>query len=396
MSDTVNLIELWRARLATISANANELSESEASRRIRAGLRDGRFSGETQIQAQRSIDLINGLSDDFLRLATAVDDAQAASKGGLFDSRERRKEVVESLLLGPSIRRPGTGVALAQRGLLNEATPFEQLTPEQLLQRMQAAFSDARDITARIDTAQSEASATWSGLKQDHEALRARATALGVHGDEPPFPDMRSASSDPLKALAGLDAVRRTLQAWAHKLLGMEQERQQVQALLDHAKSAMAELLALHENFEDQSDRASALLGTVHNTPLSVEHIDTLQSWMRTLQSSSDRGQWTAAGVGAQRLNQALREARSMLDQAIDRLATQLAVWGELEGRFKALRAKAKVVELDGWDQTRVHAIHEQVAQKLNHRPLDTQSIEQDLLQYADLLRSGRQDISEK
>jgi hypothetical protein len=392
--DAADLLATWKQRLAAISANANELSEAESTKRIRIRAREGRYQGVTKHRAEEAIGQISTLRDDYLLLANVVDEAAQAHQGGIFTTRESRDEKVIALLCSPSISRSAGQVPLEKRTLLGSASRHDQITPDQLLKLMQQEFEAARDLLAEIDAAESKGTAELDGLRHDFSGMEARAAKLKVDSSRPSFIELQDLQSDPLNAQAGMDSLKRGLQTWAASLDELEHVRVSAEEAVNRAKGALGELHRLSDEYQTHRGHLKELF--VESTETSLKLIpntqsDMLSSWCETLENMLMAGQWHAVNVGADRLNAAMSEAIGNVNRAIAQAQTRCAVVDELKGQFVALRAKEKtLLGADAPTEASV-ALRAQIDTTLKARPIDIEDARSLLQQYQNiLLASGR------
>ncbi|PRC90830.1 hypothetical protein [Solimicrobium silvestre] len=373
--DVVELIATWKQRLAAITANANELSEAESTKRIRIRAREGRYQGLTQQRAEAAIAQISMLRDDYLLLARVVDEAVQAHQGGLFTSRETRDEKVVALLCSPSISRATGPVPIEKRTLLGSANHHDQMTPDQLLTLMQKEFELARDLLNAIDSAEAEGALELDGLRHDFVGMEERAARLQAGSDRPSFIELQDLQSDPLNAKAGMDSLKRGLQAWSASLDDLEHVRVSAQDAVVRAKTALGDLNRLSGDYQMQLMQFKELFG--ESTPLKLMpgmQIEMLSSWCGTLENMLIAGQWNAVNVGASRLNIAMNEAIGNVNLAIAEVQTKCAEVDELKGHFNALRAKEKALfgqEVQGVANEAASLLRGQIEAMLKSRPLD-------------------------
>jgi len=392
MSDPEELIATWRQRLAAITANANELSDAESTKRIRIRAREGHYSGVTRQRAEQAIAQLSTLTDDYLLLARVVDSAMQEQQGSMFASRESKTEKVLELLEGPSIVRPAGRVPLKNRSLLGSALEKNEMTPSQLLTCMQLEFGQARDTFEQIDRAEQLGQSELAELRNDYAQMEQRALRLGAAADRPSFIELQNQQSDPLSASAGLESLKRSLSAWAATLDSLEQARTQSESALARAKEVLEELRRLAQACESQLAQVGALLGpeaAAAVKPASLSQIGMLQSWWETLESSLAAGQWSAVNVGASRINAALDETVAGLRGGIAQARGRCVEFDELEGRFSALKAKERALRERGDSALDCRALREQIEAALRARPVALTDARELLRRYQDLLAQG-------
>jgi chromosome segregation ATPase len=312
--------------------------------------------------------------DDYLLLARVLEDANQIQRGGLFTSRDSKTEKIKALLEGPSITRQNGKVPLDKRTLLGSARDVEELTPQQLLERMQKSFEQARDIFIDIDAAMSKGVHELAELRADFARMEERATSLKAPTDRPSFIELQDLQSDPLNAHAGLESLKRGLKAWARNLDEIESARTSAQAEVERAKHALAQLQGLDTEHRQLSVKLAQWLdlATLPAAPaVSKSQMDMLAGWVETLASNLQQGQWQAVTVGVKRLNLALDEAISTAHRVLAQVRNQTQEMEDLAGLYKALKAKDhRLSHRDRADQTRKD-LSTRIDEYFSQRPLD-------------------------
>ena len=389
MIDATALLATWKQRLAAISANTNELSEAENTKRIRIRAREGRYQGLTRQRAEEAIAKISALRDDYLLLAGLVDEASLAHLGGLFSTRESRDEKVIALLCSPSIARSAGLVPLEKRTLLGMANQHDQMTPEQLLQLMQDEFEGARDLLCQIDSAEEKGAQELDGLRRDFAGMAERAGRLKADASRPSFIELQDLQSDPLNAQAGMESLKRGLQAWAASLDELEHVRTGAEQAVARAQTALQELNNRCAVLDTLIQQVNELFGestAVTVSPVPATQTEMLHSWCETLESMLQAGQWHAVNVGAGRLNGAMTEAIGNVNRAIAEAQARCAAAEDMKGHFHALRAKEKALFGAAANEANA-ALRERINTALKTRPLDVDAARAALLDYQNALQ---------
>lgn len=390
MSDLEDTLALWRDRVAIISSNINELNTRESTKRVRIRARQGQYSGDTRKRAELAISLLGTLSDDYLLLANAVATAGDALHGGFFLTREGRSERLNSLLGPGSIARPNGAVPLENRTLLGSANGVERLSPQQLLERMEAAFASARDDLREIDDAEQANKTAVADLRQEYERLEALSIALGVTtSDRPSFIQLQGLESDPLAAAAGIDATRRALDTWARLIGDAQKAKEEAAAGISKAGGMLGELRGLSESFDAERGKVEAMLGPALAAELTVvpsDTVRTLSSWFESLSGSLTEGHWSAVNVGLSRFETALRDAITAARKAVAGARAKTDELDDLRGRFTALKAKESAVTLQTGKAPDTAAIRGEITEALAARPVNLQAATDRMRQYQTLL----------
>jgi chromosome segregation ATPase len=392
--DAVELLALWKQRLAAITANANELSEAESTKRIRIRVREGRYQGMTKQCAEAAIATISRLRDDYLLLARVIDEAVQAHQGGLFTSRETRNEKVAALLCSPSISRAAGAVPLEKRTLLGSANRHEKMTPDQLLALMQQEFESARDLLNKIDSVEAKGKAELDGLRRDFAGMEERAARLQASSGQPSFIELQDVQSDPLNAQSGMDSLKRGLRTWSGSLDELEHVRVSAQEAVARARTALDDLKRLSGDYQTQLVHLKELFGESAMATLTLApgtQLEMLSSWCGTLENMLIAGQWSAVSVGAGRLNIAMSEAIGNVNRAIAEAQTRCAEADELKGHFIALRAKEKSLFGPGTPNEAASLLRGQIDAAINFRPLELDEARALIQKYQNImLAAGR------
>jgi hypothetical protein len=388
--DTEELVRSWRDRLAAVTRNANDLSEVEFTKRIRNRLREGHYAGVTQVRAAAALDRLSSLMDDYLLLARVIEEAIEAGNAGFLSSREARDTKVRALLEGPSIQRPTVRVPLHERELLGAALQRDRLTPQALLAAMQEAFREARDVLTEIDAAEQQGSTGLADLRRDYSAMAERAQSLQAPSDRPSFVELQDLQSDPLGSHEGLAALRRGLQTWSLRLSELEQARSVAQTGVTRAREGLSELQRLNDLRARHAQGVRELLGTdaaasLQASPLSL---GTLAGWCDAIENSLRAQEWHAVNVGLSRLQPALDGAVAAQHRLIAAALASSAEVDELQGRFRALKAKERSLRARGTLPASCGERRAELEAVLASRPLDLRELQNALLRYQDLLQT--------
>ncbi|MBC3861566.1 hypothetical protein H8K32_05585 [Undibacterium jejuense] len=385
MSNIDDSLAVWQQRLAAISTNANELADAESTKRIRIKLRAGNYSGLSKAKAEQATAQLSTLVDDYLLLAKIVDEALNIAQHSLFMSSSTREDKIFALLEGSSIVRTTGQVSIKNRDLLGSAAQSSQLTPAALLLIMQNEFEQARDSLNQLDLAESRGAEALVGIKHDYSLMEQRAKGLKAESDRPSFIEIQGLQADPLNALDGIEALRRSLSVWAAKLDDLERTRLSAEKEVEQAKLTLNELRDLELTYHSQCENLSHLCGAQTLSTLKMpgtSPIAMLQSWCETLENSLHAGQWSAVLVGMSRLQLAMTQAQADLNRAIAEVQTRCAEVDELKGRFAAYKAKDQTLIMQhGIDQRR-QQLRVQIETDLLMRPLDLENLRVKVSQY--------------
>jgi hypothetical protein len=230
----------WSERLAVITRNANELSEAEATKRVRNRLREGGYSGQTQEQANMAVQSLRDLMDYYLMLAQVIEQANQEMKGGLFELQSARAAKVMALLNAPSVALPRVNVPLSQRGLLTQEESATKAKPAEVLAAMEALFVRANDIFTTIDSAAADMAHKEQAMRGKTTALAGRMVALALDPAQiPPF-ETQVDSGNPLESLAALAGYQHLLEGLETQVAALESQHNAVVQALPAARCSCA------------------------------------------------------------------------------------------------------------------------------------------------------------
>lgn len=379
----------WSTKLAVITRNANELSEAEATKRIRNRLRDGTYTGLTRDKAGAAVQSLRDLMDDYLVLAHIVELANQQIKGGLFDLQSVRAAKVMALLNGPSVALPAVHVPLAQRGLLTQADSGAKTTPAAVLAAMETAFTLANDIFAAIDSAE-------TALGQKEQAMRAQAAGLAqrlvkLNLDPAQIPPLTGNVdlTNPLERLDGLGAYQRSLDALAAQLDTLEKQRAQVGQALAAARARITELATMRTAFESAQTEAQDKFGSppLSGLPaITQAALDDKAVWLDGLENNLALGRFAAVLAGVRNVDAALDDLAARATAQLAQARKDLDVLDDVRGRFKALRAKAAAVA-SGTLNPDLATLEQVIAAAFKARPIPLAQLQTNVSKYEVALR---------
>lgn len=400
MSATGQLLAEWQDKLAIIARNANELSDSECSKRIRNRLRDGRYSGLTRERASVAVQNLTALMDDYLVLARVVEDAVEQNKGTFLSTREGREGRVRELLEGASVELPAVHVPLPIRDLLTSAALTQRTTPTLLLQAMQAAFAEARDVISEIDQVENNFPSALAELQGEERELVRVAESLGIIRPDMPVLDLVVDNVDPLQSVGLVNEKRRILATWSLELTQLEQTKTRAMAAQVRVREQLAQLEnLLQERGELEVESAQVFGVEMRSSDPEVcpEHMADLKVWMVNLERHLAEHRWLAVLTGLGHLEEVVcaRVAAAKRDKTAS--GAGLEDFSDLKGRFKALKMKAQVMlgrELVG--RSELEELESFIAEGFRVHPVRLALLKQRIAEYEERLlpRSGQNSVS--
>jgi hypothetical protein len=345
-------LSAWRERMTTISRNLMELNESESTRAIRNQARNpGRpYEGLTASQVREALDALDALWQDYLVLSAVIDRAtELGRRSGVFHDYGRE---IQELLAGPSVELPAVNVPMPDRGLLDSAERKDKMTPGALLEAMLQAFARARDVLTRVAQAQSQSQPRIEALEKEAAALGDLARSLGEAPDAAgPGEDLLSrAAADPLALARDVDEAAARLARRREALDALAKERGKVEQGLGDAAQVLQELGAVLVGSRDAlvQAREKILEPEGLSEPMDDAGRQGLADWLDTLRTTFAGGRWRAAKVGLDRWGAAADAALAAERQRLAANRAALDERAELQGRFKALRAKGDALARRG------------------------------------------------
>lgn len=347
------LLTDWQHKAIAANQNLLDLYDLPAYQRLNGvGNPPSNVTGITQQQASTALTAIDRLFEDLELLNQTLD-----------RSRRLRRELpaffindidllsIEQLLIGQSVQLSNIQTPIAQRNLLSSSQQLEMISLAELLDRMMANFTTARDVFSAIEIAWTELESKLIITHQSLIELPQLAQKLQV-----PFPQslitaqtnfenlQSQIDRDPL----GIDRtftqdLTPLIDRIRDELTTLDLQRQQLQSDFAAASEYLRQLSQINQDSIESSTASQAKI--IHNLPvclpLGAEELIELELWLGRLVTKFDAGLIPPVRVGLtnwlDRVQHDLITARSAL--AANRLP--LATRQELRGRLDALTAKA-------------------------------------------------------
>jgi hypothetical protein len=355
----------WRDRLAAASRNVSELTELPefAAARAAAG-----GSGRMAEAARGLVATADELWQGVLLLGGALERADHARKGGsrLWRGEETAQEVL-AILRGPSIKVDLADAPVLHRRLLAGPRNTAVVSPDALLQAMDAGFDRAREGLARM----AEAS-------QREAALRARVTAALAKLPAPDLFAERLAVAglpDPLDRLDALEGLATALEAAAAAIergrAGLAAARRDLEAV--QAAAAKAEAVA-------KACRAAILSAL---PPTDANAVAELAAWLDQIGRTLATGRADAAAIGLANWQKQRAQVAGAIQAVAESATSRLSRLDDLRARLPALRAKQRARATPG---ATLDALAEQARATLAAVPVDLDAAARDLAAYQSAL----------
>ena len=328
----------WRTRLAAASRNVAELSELPEFMTLKAAARAAPAGAP---EAQRLVATVDELWQGVLLLGEAVGRAEAARAAATRRWMPASLDAVVQILDGPSI-----GIALGaspvlHRRLLGQATDTAWVSPNRLLETMEAAFDGARTSLARISTARDTQAALRASLSAGVDSLagdgrpEAGALASRLAGCD---------AADPLTALTQLEVLRPDIDAATFAAAQARAARSRATQALGQARTRLTQLTEQGAQAGQAASAAAALVaGAVPAGP--AAQAGELPGWLDRLQRTLEAGRTEAFMLGLGSWTVLADQVAAGWQDILDRSAASVGLRDELRGRFGALQAKHRARE---------------------------------------------------
>ena len=240
---------------------------------------------------------------------------------------------------GPSCCRRRIFRWLSAR-LLSGSQQTESTTADELLQRMMAAYMQAKDAVLAVSRA-------WSELAAELDKTEARMRRLGADADaDRMLGETRGKiQADPLGALEYLSNHVGPMIAQAEQRIAGQQ---QVERTLRQAQAQWSALLAGHAESVTAAAECTSRFAAVAGAtcPVPEDRLDALKAWLDRLDARRADGAPAALAVGLKNWC-ATAEAYARQDLAVCAgYSSAREARRELRGRLDALKAKARVYGL--------------------------------------------------
>lgn len=368
------LLAEWKNLLDIASQNLIELQDLPTYQRL-VGSRGYRKVELVGVSAKRvipALEAMNELFEHFDLLSQTVDKANDLRLSlPRFLASEQKINEIKHLLVGASIHLPAMKTPLAQRGLLTAAETKNAITPKQLLQVMNDAFSVARDAVLSIE-------AIWTQLDTN---IYSAYTELKNLENVFPVDEIQairhkidlisqSVETDPLGVIGDWEQeVNLPLKKLKADLENKLRQQTQAKEKLAKAQQLFEELTEIHKRAKTTFAERQEKIVEYHilHNPLPDEQITALGEWLARLDSKFALGLVNPVMVGLENLIKKIKEYIDLEKLALETNQAALDMRCELRGRLDALSAKALARGLA--EHTVLSEIAQQAKQLLYSRP---------------------------
>lgn len=352
------LIADWKNKVNIAGQNLLELQELPTYQRLCGsfGFPPVKLTGITQTRVTPALEAMNDLFQHFDLLVQTVDKAiKLRKQSPRFLSIPKLAEIIQ-LLTGDSIELPMVQTPLAQRELLTGAETTTKITPTQLLQVMQNAFSVARDAVLAVDDAWTQMEVMLADAEAQIFSMQNLAASLN-----------QDCQSELIQAASTIASLRQSIEQDPLGTSAVFQEH--VQPILAKVKATLDQRIKQHNQIRDKLAIAHNLLQQlkeIHSLaiaafaecqdkvldhsillpPLSEEQIEALRQWLMKLETKLAEGLVNPIIVGLDNWTIKAREYIASEQQAYAVNNAPLQTRRELRGRIDALQAKALARQL--------------------------------------------------
>lgn len=346
------LIADWKNKINIAGQNLLELQELPAYQRLCGGFGfpPVKLTGITATRVTPALEAMNDLFQHFDLLVQTIDKAiKLRHQLPRFLSTQKNSEIAQ-LLTGASIELPMVQTPLAQRELLTGADT-NKITPAQLLEVMQNAFSVARDAVLAVDDAWTHLDVMLADAEAQIFILQNLAISLN-----------QDCQSELIQAASAIASLRRSIEQDPLGTSAVYQ--QQVQPLLAQVKATLDQLIKQQNQIREKMAIAHNLLEQLKEfhtkaiaafaecqdkvldhsillPPLPEEQIEALRQWLMKLETKLAEGLVNPIIVGLDNWTIKAREYIASEQQAYAVNNAPLQTRQELRGRLDALQAKA-------------------------------------------------------
>jgi hypothetical protein len=347
------LLTDWQQKVDAANQNLIDLYDLPAYQRLNGmGNPPSNVTGVTQVRASAALTALDRLFENIELLTRPIILAQKLRRElPTFFVNDQDLQEIERLLTGESIQLSSIQTPLAQRGLLSSSQQTLAISPSELLERMMASFTIARDTLVAIETAWTQLE---SKLIDTHQLLielqqLARTLQVSVSGSvlaaETKFTELQlQIERDPLGVNDTFTQdLLPTIERSRSELIALDRHRQQLTTDFITARQDLDRLNRLNREAIDVAAETRSKIQ--HDLPLSdpipAAELTELALWLERLSAKYAAGIIAPVRVG---LTNWLDRKSAYLTFAESALAANrlpLDTRQELRGRLDALAAKA-------------------------------------------------------
>ncbi len=363
-------------------------------------LRGATLSGDTARRWAEASAAMATLWEQFATYRGLVDRAREvrARRG-----RPGEEELAEltALLTDPVVELDSQQIPIERRGITGPAEVTQRITLDDLLGRMNAAFTMVTDVLATAEAAWSAAIGRLDPLEQDLHAVSVQAESVAAAD--------RSVTAEVNRLRDELAAARELVltdvltAAKADPLPG-------IAARLGALRTRLGELVALRDSFDGRLAALERVLSDVEAVEADARRAHTvvlekianpgipaptargsarLRSRIEALAARRDSGDWASLATEVDELDRAGADTLDAARRALRAASGLLDRRGELRGRLEAYRVKA--ARLGYGEDLAMEKLHEQARELLFTAPCDLPAATRALNRYQQALQDREQ-----
>jgi hypothetical protein len=341
----------WNGRLEAVAGNLLWLQNDVTYQMLTGsgGAARVNLSGETAARVDPALATVRNLFSHFDMLRSTVDRAADIRKGlpaffGFGAGSGQRLGEMATLLFGRSIQLPMTAIPAGQRTLLSGSRTTQDLSPEEALQAMTAAFAAARDAVVAVDQA-------WRKLAEGIDRTETQLAGINAPstGATASLADIhrrlqairKALSTDPFRAL---DELTRQVEPKLAEVVKEAEAAERTRRELLQARAQLEALETLHRDSVQASEQLRAKVVAGPSLPGAPEEagIVRLRGWLDQLDCRCAEGAFQQVATGLQHWRAAAQACGDTERSANGAIRATLHMRSELRGRLDALKAKAR------------------------------------------------------
>ena len=347
------LLTDWQQKIDAANQNLIDLYDLPAYQRLSGmGNPPSNVTGTTQQRSSAALTAIDRLFEDIELLNQPIILARNLRQElPNFFVDEHDLQEINRLLMGQSIQLSSIQTPLAQRDLLSSSQQILAISPDELLDRMMADFTIARDTLVAIETAWTQLEAKLIGTHQSLIELQQLARDLQVGRSESlvaaetKFTDLQlQIDRDPLGVNDTFTQdLLPLIERSRSELVALDRHRQQLATDFATARQYLDRLNRLNRDTIDFATEARSKIqhGLPLSEPIPAADLSELALWLERLSAKFAVGIIAPVRVGLTNWLDRTSAYTSFAEAALATNRRPLDTRQELRGRLDALAAKA-------------------------------------------------------
>jgi hypothetical protein len=347
------LLKDWQYKVNAANQNLLDLYDLPTYQRVTGtGNPPVNLAGITQQRVSEALTAIDRLFEDMELLSGTIDRATRLRQQlpSMFVSDESLQEI-HQLLVGNSIQLATLQTPLAKRDLLSSTQQIQSISPAELIDRMTADFTIARDALVAVDIAWTELEAKLIANHQLLLDLQQLAQQLQVsispalNAAQANFAQLQiQIDRDPLGVSCTFDRdLVPLIDSTSQELTTLSNQRQWLQTEFITAKQKLEKLRELNQ--AGMSAQVESQIRIQHNLPmfpqLPPQDLSEISQWLGRLEISFQAGNISAVHVGLNNWLNKMEAYTHTAQAALTANRRPIDLREELRGRLDALTAKA-------------------------------------------------------